>query len=92
LHDRLLAHVPCGRAWLVCPAHETQLRAFYRRRGWVHLATSDLGTGTDRVVMGLDLSERRLATAPEPAVPFQERVARTLDRRRVSVPPSSSSR
>jgi GNAT superfamily N-acetyltransferase len=62
LHDRLLASVPCDRAWLVCPAHETALRAFYRRRGWVHLATSDLGTGTDRVVMGLDLSERRLAS------------------------------
>jgi GNAT superfamily N-acetyltransferase len=67
LHDRLLASVPCDRAWLVCPAHETALRAFYRHRGWVHLATSDLGTGTDRVVMGLDLPKRRFATAPEAA-------------------------
>jgi predicted N-acetyltransferase YhbS len=67
LHDRLLAGVPRDRAWLVCPAHETHLRAFYRRRGWVELATSDLGTGTDRVVMGLDLSERRFATGPEAA-------------------------
>jgi len=33
LHDRLFAEVRCARAWLVCPAHETRLRAFYEHRG-----------------------------------------------------------
>ena len=57
LHDRLIADVRCDSAWLVCPAHETGLRAFYERRGWRVLALDDLGTGTERSVMGFDLVE-----------------------------------
>jgi GNAT superfamily N-acetyltransferase len=38
LHDLLLADLPSDRAWLVCPAHETEVRAFYERRGWEVLA------------------------------------------------------
>ena len=64
LHDALLADVASARAWLVCPAHETELRAFYDRRGWQLLATDDLGTGTDRAIMGLDLVAARRRARP----------------------------